>query len=212
MPDIIDKIITEANDEYLSDDGFSYEGLSMSSYVNLSTGVIDIASDMPFTSLIAGSPPVTPTEDTSSSTSSTGAPRPSRSYASCYITRVAGLVDGDGEDILLYASVNAEGPSVEDPRIESALVEETVGWSRLEIEYSAYESEHLEGKAQSALQVSTVLDNTIKRFISSALEETVISKAILSHKKLKQDKLSDGNKSSLSPKTETNRLCGDVSE
>jgi len=211
MPDIIDKIITEANDEYLSDDGFSYEGLSMSSYVNLSTGVIDIASDMPFTSLIAGSPPVTPTEDTSSSTSSTGAPRPSRSYASCYITRVAGLVDGDGEDILLYASVNAERPSIEDPRIEDARVNEYYT-AQLDIEYSAYESKHLESKAQSALQVSTVLDNTIKRFISSALEETVISKAILSHKKLKQDKLSDGNKSSLSPKTETNRLCGDVSE
>ena len=211
MPDIIDKIITEANDEYLSDDGFSYEGLSMSSYVNLSTGVIDIASDRPFTSLIAGSPPVTPTEDTSSSTSSTGAPRPSRSYASCYITRVAGLVDGDGEDILLYASVNAERPSIEDPRIEDARVNEYYT-AQLDIEYSAYESKHLESKAQSALQVSTVLDNTIKRFISSALEETVISKAILSHKKLKQDKLSDGNKSSLSPKTETNRLCGDVSE
>jgi len=211
MPDIIDKIITEANDEYLSDDGFSYEGLSMSSYVNLSTGVIDIASDMPFTSLIAGSPPVTPTEDTSSSTSSTGAPRPSRSYASCYITRVAGLVDGDGEDILLYASVNAERPSIEDPRIEDARVNEYYT-AQLDIEYSAYESKHLESKAQSALQVSTVLDNTNKRFISSALEETVISKAILSHKKLKQDKLSDGNKSSLSPKTETNRLCGDVSE
>ena len=211
MPDIIDKIITEANDEYLSDDGFSYEGLSISSYVNLSTGVIDIASDMPFTSLIAGSPPVTPTEDTSSSTSSTGAPRPSRSYASCYITRVAGLVDGDGEDILLYASVNAERPSIVDPRIEDARVNEYYT-AQLDIEYSAYESKHLESKAQSALQVSTVLDNTIKRFISSALEETVISKAILSHKKLKQDKLSDGNKSSLSPKTETNRLCGDVSE